>query len=359
MTIKLLTIGDLHFAGRGPAAYRGDYKADLLEILHECAYLAYDNQCVAVLMLGDLTHSHVMSTAVLTEFVGVLKKFLCPVLTIAGNHDRETSSLGDLKAAPYGLLREAGVIRDVYDNGFTIGSSRDAPAFKEWVVIISGAPYNEHTDENIYQYAPFALDTNRTVTIHLTHGMLLPDHPWWITDPENKADKDGKQHKYTTFAELAAVPKEQRPHIIINGHLHDGHPATFIDEKTLVVNFGAVCRLSRSVSEIERTLQVGLVCIESPEKYWAEGIVLKSQRPGSEVLDREILVREIERKKNKDKMAEYLELLGSKREIRVRDAREEIGFACKELGLPGAVQERCLRRLDKVSSRLEGEDKQC
>lgn len=355
--IKLLTIGDPHFSGTGPRAYKGNYKADILAILHECAELAYDHQCQAVLIPGDLTHSHIMSTAVLTEFVEVLKKFPCPVLTVAGNHDRESTNLEDLKAAPYGLLEVAGVIRDV-SNYCNYYFADLIDGYK-----ITGNPYDENTDRDVNQYTYngeydkyFRGTLNEPcVTIHLTHGMLLPDHPWWITDQANKADKDGNRHKYTTFAELAAVPASQRPHIIVNGHLHDGHPATFIDEKTLVVNYGAVCRLSRSLNEINRVLQVGLITIESPQKYWAEPIELKSQRPGNECLDRAELQREIERQKNKEKMSQYLELLGTKREIRTRNAREVIKQACQELKLPPTVEQRCLGRLDRVAKRLEGE----
>ncbi len=357
MTIKLLTIGDPHYSGTGPRAYKGNYKADILAILQECAELARDEKCNAVLMPGDLTHSHIMSTAVLTEFVEALKKFPCPVLTVAGNHDRETTNLDDLKAAPYGLLQAAGVISDV-DNKPWMSHKRNPNGLIDWHVFVGGFPYFDITDTDISYYAFIGENQNlneKMVIIHLTHGMLLPDHPWWITDQANKADKDDNRHKYTTFAELASVSPQRRPHIIINGHLHDSHPATFIDEKTLVVNYGAVCRLSRSLNEIKRVLQVGLITIESPTKYWAEPIVLKSQRPGEECLDRTELVREIERKKNKEKMSEYLELLGTKREIRTRDAREVIKEACQELKLPGAVEAGCLGRLNKVSKRLEAD----
>lgn len=338
MTIKLLTIGDPHYSGTGPRAYKGNYKADILAILQECAELATEHQCAAVLIPGDLTHSHIMSTAVLTEFVEALKKFPCPVLTVAGNHDRESSSLDDLKAAPYGLLQAAGVIQDI---------CKRPHIPLDYAFAITGHPYDENTDKDIMQYC-CASEKLGQVVIHITHGMLLPDHPWWAKDnPEAMRD--------TTFEQLAAVPKEQRPHIIVNGHLHDSHPATFIDEKTLVVNYGAVCRLSRSLNEIKRVLQVGLITIESPTKYYAEHIVLKSQRPGAECLDRTELQREIERKKNKEKMSEYLNLLGTKREIRTRDAREVIKESCRELKLPGAVEVRCLGRLDKVGKRLEAE----
>jgi DNA repair exonuclease SbcCD nuclease subunit len=353
--IKLLTIGDLHYAGIGPKAYLPNsaaYKQDQLNIMAECAELAFDNHCNAVLLPGDITHSHVMSLPVLHELVEALKRFPCPVLTVAGNHDRETSNLDDLKAAPYGVIRAAGVIKDLNIRSHMV-------CINGVTFLLSGVAYTEKTDLEVDQYLRTPVEAD--IHIHISHGLLLPDHPWYITDKANKIDDKGNKHRYTTFDELRQIPEQHRPNILINGHYHDGHPATWLDDKTLIVNFGAVCRLSRSVGEINRTLQVGLITINSPDNYKAEPTTLKSQRPGHECLNREELVRELERNKQKDKMAEYLELLGTKRETRTRDAREEIRIAVRELGekgmeLPGGIAERCVGGVDAVAGRMTVEE---
>jgi DNA repair exonuclease SbcCD nuclease subunit len=193
MTINLLTITDPHFSGVNPKAYIESYKNDILSILTECADLAREHQCAAVLIPGDITHSHIMSTAVLTELVEALKRFPCPVLTVAGNHDRNTTSLEDLKESPYGLLRAAGIIRDVFEKPFI-------PL--DYQFAVTGHPYDENTDKNISQYClPEKLGE---VTIHLVHGMLLPDHPWWAKDNPDSM-------RYTTFEQLARTPKQNVP----------------------------------------------------------------------------------------------------------------------------------------------------
>lgn len=379
--IKFLTITDPHFAGVGPKAYLpnpGAYKQDILAILSECADLAKEHSCAAVLMPGDLTNSHIMSLAVLREFIDALKKFPCPIFTVSGTskHDKETTDMGDLNAAPYGVLEAAEVIRDVYNYPWTNGT-----------VKITGHPQTEETDQDITHYCIPQKSVDRTgpwekhiVRIHLTHGMLLPDHLWYITDKENKTDREGRRHKYTTFEELAALPKEKLPDIIINGHFHGGHEATYLPNGTLIVNYGAICRLSRSVDEIKRTLRVGLIVISGPGQdgkinYKATPIILKSQRPGEACLNREELEREIERAKTKDKMGEFLSLLGTKREIRVRDARVVVAEAVEELGKAGKligvgvgvggagaatgaeeVKRRCLERLDRVSGAMEAKE---
>lgn len=363
--IKLLTIGDPHFSGKGPDAYLPNpaaYKNDGLSILAECAELARIHNCAAVLIPGDFTHSHIMSTAVQRELVEALRKFHCPVLTIPGNHDRESTNLEDLKAAPYGLIEAANIIHDVFNGPYTLS---------HYGVAITGHPYDENTDKDMSQY--FILERLGKVAIHMTHGMLLPDHPWWITEKENKTDREGRRHYYTTFedlAKLAETSPDTLPNIIVNGHLHDGHEPTYLPNGTLIVNFGAVCRLTRDLSEINRTLKVGLITIEESGNaggkcnYKAEPIILKSQRPGVECLNREELVREIERKKNKEKMSEYLQLLGTKREIRVRDARAVIKDAVRELSDSGTIsgiapdflEKRCLERLDRVSGNLEARE---
>lgn len=361
MPINFLTITDPHFAGVGPKAYLPNpaaYKQDQLNILAECAELAKEYQCHAVLMPGDLTNSHIMSTPVLREFAEALKKFPCPVLTVAGNHDRETSNLDDLKAAPYGVLEAAGVIRDVSKEPFLIRNESTG-----WVAV-GGHPHSEFTDRGIGHYeTPGAFSDSFTV-ISLTHGMLIPEDPWWA----KKEDGDNLENamRYTTFEKLSELAMPQNlPHIIVNGHFHGGHEATYLPNGTLIVNYGAICRLSRDVGEIKRVLKVGLVTIEGPGKYRAKEIILKSQRPGHECLNREELEREIERAKTKDKMGEYLSLLGTKRDIRTRDAKVVVVQAVGELGAAkkftggvdeGVLKERCLRRLDKVSGAMEAKE---
>lgn len=354
MTIKLLTIGDLHFSGKGPAAYIGDYKQDLLNILAECADLARGHSCAAVLLPGDITHSHIMSLPVLHELIEALKKFPCPVLTVAGNHDRETSNLEDLKAAPYGVLEATWCICDVFNQPWISDDS-----FTGYQVKITGHPYDEETDKNNSQYCIKEVEED-IIYIHFTHGLLLPDHPWWVKEKDKS--ESIKNIRYTTFDQLRQVPKERRPHILINGHWHTGHDPYWLDEKTLILNFGAVTRLTRSLDDINRTLQVGLITIESPERYYAEPIVLKSQRPGHLCLNREELARELERDKRKDQMSQYLSLLGTKRETRTRDAREIIKLAAKELSaggmdLPGNIAERCIARVNAVAGRMEAAEK--
>lgn len=369
MTINLLTITDPHFAGVGPKAYLPNpatYKLDALSILAECAQLAKEHNCAAVLIPGDLTNSHIMSTAVLREFAEALRKFPCLVLTVAGNHDRENSDLEGLKAAPYGVLEAAGVIQNASNEGFNIDDKMMWHLPDNFMVSVVGHPHDENTDYDISGYGfdgsfkyctPSPVASSR-VTVILTHGMLLPDHPWWAKDnPENKM-------RYTTFEQLAQYPAGTLPDIIVNGHYHGGHEATYLPNGTLIVNYGAVCRLSRDVGEIKRVLKVGLVTIEGPGKYRAEPIILKSQRPGHECLNREELEREVERAKTKDKMGEFLSLLGTKREIRVRDARVVIGEAVEELGKAGKligvdsieIKERCLARLDRVSGAMEARE---
>ncbi|KJR97984.1 MAG: hypothetical protein VR68_11825 [Peptococcaceae bacterium BRH_c4a] len=354
MTINLLTITDPHHSGKGPEAYLPNpaaYKQDGLNILTECAELAREHNCAAVLIPGDVTDTHLMSDRVKTEFIEAIKRFPCPVIAIDGNHCKETTNREDLKAAPYGVLRAAGVIWDAYDNPFVS---------LDYGFAVTGHPYDENTDWDITQYC--IKERLAQVTIHLTHGALMPDHPWYITDKENKTDREGRRHRYTTFNEPCCCPSSLVPDIIVNGHLHNGHEATYLLNGTLIVNYGAVCHLSRDIGEINRELKVGLVSIEGPGRYKARGIVLQSQRPGHECLSREKLEREIERSKNKEKMSEYLQLLGSKREIRTRDARVVIEESVKELGdngkLPGGVAGemvlgRCLGRLDRVSNAME------
>src|SRR5690606_41186291 len=80
------------------------------------------------------------------------------------------------------------------------------------------------------------------------------------------------------------------PHVLINGHYHLG---TGIKRagRTLVINPGALARLSAAVEEIERPVQVALLEIDGA-RYDAQLITLqsRSEEHTSELQSRENLV---------------------------------------------------------------------
>ena len=116
--------------------------------------------------------------------------------------------------------------------------------------------------------------------------------------------------KYTLLSDLEKLPEEARPHVLINGHYHFGLPLTWVG-KTLVINPGAIGRLSAHTEEMNREVKVALLTINSRDDYSAKFIPLKSALPGSMVLSREHIE---EAEIRNERLETFLTLLNSEGE---------------------------------------------
>ena len=337
---KFIITGDIHFKSNNPVARKDLYIEALLTKLSEVFELAEEYKVDAVLIPGDLFDSPSVSIPTIVKLAKALRNSPCPVLTIPGNHDEFGHSLESISRTPYGILRDFDYIRCVYDNSWLFTGAVDG--------LVTGHGFDNETDIDLEQYMvpEVAIDTyegifrvmpssKREYTpfyIHMVHGMLL-----------DKTGFDGMRH--TLVSQLAQIPEQWQPHVLVCGHYHTGLAIQRVPgTRTLVINPGALGRLSASVDEMERTVQVALLTVNGAGEgeYFAELIPLKSALAGDMVLSREHLEAERERSGRLDKFLSLLASEGESKFLEVRDIVEDL--AARE-NIPEDVKKEALKRI--------------
>jgi len=323
MATNFIITGDLHYRLQNPKARLDDYLEALDTKISEVYDLARKHKAKAIIIPGDIFDSANTSIPGIWRLAKKLEAKPCPVITVPGNHDSASHNLETIPRTPYGLLRELGYIGCVHDGAWEVsGYGVD--------IIITGHGYDTETDNDITQYC-LSNDVPRGFNIHITHGMLL-----------EKPMMEGVKH--TLISDLEKLPEEAKPNVLINGHYHFGLPITWVG-KTLVINPGALGRLTAHVEEINREVKAALLTINGPEDYSAKFIPLESAQPGHVVLSREHIE---EAKQRDERLDTFLKLLASEGEQKYLELEEIMeGIAQKE-NIPEEVIKEGLLRLGQA-----------
>lgn len=330
MPWKALIIGDVHYRATNPVARKDDYKAAIDAKLRECWQLAREHRVDAIIQTGDLFHSPGIVYSTLADLIHVLREAPAPIYTVPGNHDLFAAHPESLYRTPLGFLFQLGVVRNAEMRPF----DSTERVFSGYVnVAIDGAGYSAMTDVDPEYYTPNDPPTEGWITIRVTHGMLV-DRP--------------VPGRHTLISDLKNV--YNAPQVLVNGHYHLGTGVRRVG-RTLIINPGALCRLSAHVEEMERTVQVALLTVDDNGDYDAELIPLESARPGEEVLSREHLVAEAERELRRE---EFLELLASEQAQKALDLVEMVRSIAQTQQIPEAVRDEALRRIAAASEELGG-----
>ena len=205
-------------------------------------------------------------------------------------------------------------------------------------ILVSGHGFNYMTDTDKLQYSIADKVGEDALTIHLAHGMLLEKAP-------------GFDMRHTLISELELLPN--LPDVLVVGHEHIGFGIKEITNKLtgkrcMVINPGALGRLTAHLEEMDRQVQVCLLTIEG-EGIRAELIPLQSAKPGHEVLSREHIEAEQEREERMQKFLGLLAEEGQGRFLEVLDIIEDI--AAREM-LPEAVKNEALSRFSAAKEQL-------
>lgn len=262
---KFLFVGDLHLRGNNPRNRIDDYQAAADTKLHEVLRMAEDIHADAILIPGDIWDRPEVAIGVLLHYANILKTSPCPIYTTIGNHDIYGYNLSTYERSSLKLLEL------LVDKLHVLGASD-----VEYVngAYITATPYSGDMDIDGYGYgdpSPKEIDDDLP-RIHLAHGMLLDHKPPF--------DRYTLVDDCKTFADLVLV-----------GHDHTGFGIVKrVDGKTFC-NPGALMRMSASINEIERPVQVAVITID--DNTWlkfaridVQLIPLESAKPGDEVLDR-------------------------------------------------------------------------
>ena len=325
--IKLLYMGDIHIRGTNPRNRKDDYKEALKAKLREIFSLAKYKEVEAIICAGDIFDRPEVTNGVLLEFAEVFKENKIPFYTTAGNHDvygynLDTYNRTSLRVMEL-IVPNLHVINDPNENVF-IEDKVDS----QNAVSLSFMPYNQQIDKDGYGYSPGR--PFKGFKIHTAHGMLL-DHDPKVFD------------RFTTVQDV-----ETEADLILTGHDHTGYGIYKRADGKTFVNCGAICRLSASESEIERTIQVALITVEDNKLQDIELIPLQSAKSGTEVLDRSKIEAE---QKRQYAMEEFSSLIQDKQgNTAVVDVNAIVeAIAEKEKYKPEVVQ----IALDKIAEARE------
>ena len=334
--VRIIVTGDLHFRMENPRSRKDNYFVSLLEKLGEACILAQEHCAYAVIIPGDIFDSANVGLSTIIELAFDLKRlqeaYGVPILAISGNHDLPAGNKAALGRTPYGLLSKLGHLRDIEKKPCMFSSS----------VNISGCGFDFKTDteEGAHQFnAPdYGFKTAKGVVlnegslrIHVVHSMLLASAP---TFPM----------RHTLINQV-----ETNADIIISGHYHEGFGIIRRKDGKLFINPGALCRLSASKAEMERTVQVALLTIRSKTDFDAKLIPLQSAQPAEEVLDREAIVEKVEHENWLDTFFDSLDKEGEVKFLGVREIVDSI--SSREKILP-VVKEETLKRIGEAREKL-------
>lgn len=332
--IKLLIVGDIHYKGVSPKARIDDYPAAMRRKLVEVCELAEKHKVDAIVQTGDLFDTPTVSLPSVAEIMTLIWNHSpVPFLTIAGNHDLFSANQTSIARTPFGFMASLRYIHNLQHSSRFFGDDDE--------IFLSGHGYDVDTDRDIEQYlVPRVVlgDTEGSFQIRVVHGMILDKRP-------------GFEMRHTLISEIAM--QERAPDIIITGHHHIGFGAKEVEAanargKMLAINPGALCRLSAHPEEMERQVQVCLLTINDLSVEY-EMIPLKSARPGYEVLSREHLEVQSERK---SRIAEFLGLLAEEGEAKFLETREIIEDIGSREKLPKTVVDEALRRLGAAREKV-------
>lgn len=327
---KFIITGDWHWRGTNPKSRLDNYQEALTSKIREVFTLAKEHNAIAILQPGDLTHSPNINLNTVGDFTDLLTEAPVPIISIPGNHDTGCGNLDVVPRTPFGLLSRLGLIKNAHGGLVMMDCEEE--------VLVSGHGFNYMTDTDKSQYAMSKGISDTATIIHLTHGMLLEKEP-------------GFDIRHTLISELELLP--DLPDVLVVGHEHIGFGIKEITGKLtgkrcLVINPGALGRLTAHIEEMERQVQVCLLTIEDGN-ISADLISLQTANPGYEVLSREHIEAEQEREERMQKFLGLLSEEGQGRFLEVLDIIEDI--AAREM-LPEAVRNEALSRFSAAKEQL-------
>ena len=330
---KFLVVGDVHYRGTNPRARLDNFQEAISEKLLEVNELAIEHEVDGVLQVGDLFDSPGVGYSVVAELARILQQSHYPWYTVAGNHDIYGANQESLRRTPLGLLVGLGIVELVSDEIKTPVRLLGDRHF----VGITGRGYSVDTDgcSEWYSYPSDCKSPDHDTTINIVHGMLL-DKPFGYDIKHQVIDN---------------IPNPAD--ITIVGHEHTGFGAICRPDGKWFINPGALCRLSASNTEINRTVQVALLEIKEDLLY--DNISVKMipihAQPGHVVLSREHIEQAEIRN---ERLETFLRLLGSESEAKYLELEEIMDGISKKENIPEDVVKEGLLRLGHAREIIGG-----
>lgn len=230
--MRFAVLGDIHLSDRPPSVRKESYADEILEKIRFCAQHAAEEDCQAIVCLGDIFHVKAPSRTshrLVQAAHEALTSTGIPVRVVVGNHDLTGDRFDSLPQQPLGaLLRMEGV-------DLLRGPDPDFPMYGiEYLLDWQTLP------ERLDEYAQWKAQTYpHHQTLLGMHAPIFPDHK---TPP----------YDHIPAGELA----QNVPHwtLIAYGHIHDpeGHWVPVHGRDVTVANYGAISRGSLHAETLKR-----------------------------------------------------------------------------------------------------------
>lgn len=276
--MNILFTGDWHLRGNNPRNRIDDYPTAAATKLDEVFRLAQAHEADFVLMPGDVWDRPEVSIAVLLMYADILRRSPVDIYATVGNHDIYGYNTGSYARSSLKLLEMlVPQLHVITDSGVATNLSKAAGKGGKYPVYLTATPYSRLMDIDGYGYSPDVELGDGVISIHMAHGMLLDHKP-----------------PFDRYSDLYKVPTTAD--IVLTGHDHLGYGIYNRADGVTFCNPGSLLRISASVNEIQRQVQVALISINTVTADKAiEFLPLRSARPGDEVLDRSTIEEAKER----------------------------------------------------------------
>ena len=303
---RALLIGDIHLADRPPSIRTETYTDDILTKLEEAVDLAYETECMVIVLAGDVFHIKAPSRTshkLVQRTADILTKHKIPVLIVPGNHDMSNDRIESLEKQPLGTLAKVEGIDLLicHDDRFP------------WVY---GVPYLANYEEDLPGWATaYRMYTDEQKAKDFDYWPLLVTHaPIFPSGEEPPYD-------YINASDWAAM--FERGHTYF-GHIHDPNGA-FTEGGMTFCNQGAISRGSLHEKTLKRE---PAVTVWDPFEGGFMRLPLKKVKPVEEVF---FLADKQEVDDRQERLSEFLGAIGNT-QLEVVGTEEVIAHA-ESLGL--------------------------
>lgn len=237
--MRFLFRTDVHVADHAPAAWKADYRAEVLDCLQQIGRLASHQNVDFVLDGGDFFHVKAPtrnSHALMVQVADIHRQYPCPVYAIEGNHDLTYNNVDTVERQPLGVLFAAGLFQQLRD------------IVLPGAVRVVGVPYSP--TRTLEDLQAIRKQPGDKVLIAVVHALATEK-------PDGSLDEFFGEPVFR-YADLA-LP--DGPDVWLFGHWHRDQGAVRVNGKWFV-NPGSVSRGALVQENLSREPKVALIDVD-------------------------------------------------------------------------------------------------
>jgi DNA repair exonuclease SbcCD nuclease subunit len=306
--MKFLYFTDSHLRDDCPKNRIDDFYKTQFKKLYEIGEIASKENCNFLLSGGDTFDIYHVSDKLKYDFISWQKNIKLPIVTIIGSHDMLAKNDKAIGYTSIGVLINAGIIQELSNS--------------EYSQYITGYNYSDDLPIELI------CNTEKDYKIVVCHNMITPN----MTFP---------------FKTISIDQVKTNADLVLLGHWHP--PFTGNVGNTMFVNPGSMTRLTSSISDMERNIQVVIVDID---KKSYKMVTLGSAKSFSEVFDLKSIEEEKEIIQNTKKYKEFFSSIKTLNLEQADDFQTIMSSYGKQLNISSDIVEKSIEEL--TNAKLEG-----